>query len=84
MALLITGGCGYIGSHIVVTAALQGMRVITLDLSMRVPQIFRELGIIAVQGDCGDALLVRTVCRAIFNYCSNTLCSVYRCGRVSA
>ena len=63
MALLITGGCGYIGSHIAVTAALQGMRVITLDVSIRVPSIFRELGIIAVQGDCGDALLVRSICK---------------------
>lgn len=62
MALLITGGCGYIGSHIAVVAALRGIPVVVLDITNRVPEIFNKLGITVVHGDCGDALLITSVC----------------------
>jgi UDP-glucose-4-epimerase GalE len=62
MALLITGGCGYIGSHIAVAAALQGMPVVVLDMQNDVPEIFTKLGIITVQADCGDGALIRALC----------------------
>lgn len=62
MALLITGGCGYIGSHIAVAAALKGMRVVVLDIHNRVPPIFSRLGISVVQGDCGDEALIKSLC----------------------
>jgi len=62
MALLITGGCGYIGSHIAVAAALKGMSVVVLDIQDRVPAIFGRLGISVVQGDCGDAALITSLC----------------------
>lgn len=62
MALLITGGSGYIGSHIAVVAALRGMTVVVLDSKKRVPAIFGRLGIIGVEGDCGDTALIKSLC----------------------
>ena len=60
--ILVTGGAGYIGSHVVLKLVAAGHRVVVLDdLSTG----FREavIGAPLVVGNCGDAECVRAVLR---------------------
>jgi UDP-glucose 4-epimerase len=58
--VVVTGGAGYIGSHVVEQLVMQGDRVIVLD-SLVYGQPWPELGVDQVQcvkGECGDARLL--------------------------
>ena len=60
--ILVTGGAGYIGSHVVRQLVERGERVVVLDnLSHRLPQAV--LGAPLVVGDTGDRELVARVLR---------------------
>ena len=58
--ILVTGGAGYIGSHVVKQLAARGARVIVLD---NLSTGFREsvIGGELVEGDTGDMTLVRRI-----------------------
>jgi len=60
--ILVTGGAGYIGSHVVLKLVAAGHRVVVLD---DLSSGFRGavIGAPLVIGDCGDADLVRAVLR---------------------
>ena len=60
--VLVTGGAGYIGSHVVRQLVERGERVIVLD---NLSTGFREavLGVDLIEGNVGDADLVRSILR---------------------
>ena len=60
--ILVTGGAGYIGSHVVLKLVAAGHRVVVLD---DLSSGFRDavIGAPLVVGDCGDADCVRAVLR---------------------
>ncbi|WP_051273583.1 UDP-glucose 4-epimerase GalE [Desulfotruncus alcoholivorax] len=62
MNVLVTGGAGYIGSHVVKELLKRDYRVVTLD---NLSKGHREAvtGGVFVRGDCGDARLVRELVR---------------------
>lgn len=63
MAILVTGGAGYIGSHMVLTLLDQGERVVVLDnLSTGFRWAVPEAATLVV-GDVGDSDLVSTIIR---------------------
>ena len=58
MAVLVTGGAGYIGSHMVHALADEGRQVVVLDnLSTGARSLVNERAVF-VEGDAGDAALV--------------------------
>lgn len=61
--VLVTGGAGYIGSHVVLALKAVGWPVVVLDNLSR--GVVRPLhrGCVVVQGDVGDTALVRTTLR---------------------
>ncbi|WP_210496733.1 UDP-glucose 4-epimerase GalE [Microvirga antarctica] len=59
MPVLVTGGAGYIGSHIVLELTDSGESVVVLDdLSTGYPQTFPSGAVTFVRGDVGDAALL--------------------------
>ncbi|SFR03700.1 UDP-glucose 4-epimerase GalE [Desulfoscipio geothermicus] len=62
MNILVTGGAGYIGSHVVKELLKRNYHVVTLD---NLSKGHREAvtGGVFVQGDCGDAALVKELVR---------------------
>lgn len=63
MTVLVTGGAGYIGSHMVLALADAGREVVVLDdlTTGFVGQVAR--GVPLVKGDCGDEALVARLVR---------------------
>jgi UDP-glucose-4-epimerase GalE len=65
MALLVTGGAGYIGSHTVRLLAEAGEKVVVLDsMELGHRSAVVSPGVQLVQGDLGDAQVVEDVFRA--------------------
>ncbi|MDI6711245.1 MAG: UDP-glucose 4-epimerase GalE [Bacillota bacterium] len=62
MKVLVTGGAGYIGSHVVKELLARGYRTVTLD-DLRKGHRAAVAGGAFIEGDCGDAELVARVCR---------------------
>lgn len=62
MSVLVTGGAGYIGSHVVKELLARGYRTVTLD-DLSKGHRAAVAGRVFVEGDCGDAELVRRACR---------------------
>ena len=63
MTVLVTGGAGYIGSHMVLALADAGRETIVLDdlstgFARQVPD-----GVPLIRGDCGDEVLVKRLIR---------------------
>lgn len=58
MAVLITGGAGYIGSHMVLTALERGEKVVVLDNLSTGNRGLVADGAVFVEGDAGDQALV--------------------------
>lgn len=58
MNVLVTGGAGYIGSHVVKELLKRGHTVVTLD-NLSKGHRDAVLGGVFVHGDCGDANLVK-------------------------
>jgi UDP-glucose 4-epimerase len=61
-AVLVTGGCGYIGSHVVAQLVEAGERVVVLD-NLSTGFADALLGGTLVVGDCGDGALVARLLR---------------------
>jgi UDP-glucose 4-epimerase len=63
MSILITGGCGYIGSHMVHMLADDGARVVVIDNLSTGSRAAIPSGVPLIVGDIGDATLVTSVLR---------------------
>jgi UDP-glucose 4-epimerase len=63
MSILVTGGAGYIGSHMVLELLDAGETVVVLDNLTTGFRWAIPAGVALVIGDCGDQDLVRTVIR---------------------
>jgi UDP-glucose 4-epimerase len=63
MSILITGGCGYIGSHMVHMLADDGARVVVIDNLSTGSRAAIPSGVPLVVGDIGDATVVTSVLR---------------------
>jgi UDP-glucose 4-epimerase len=63
MSILVTGGAGYIGSHMVLELLDAGEQVVVLDNLTTGFRWAVPAGVSLVIGDCGDQDLVRTVIR---------------------
>jgi len=61
-SILVTGGAGYIGSHVVLQLVAAGERVVVLD-NLSTGFASAVLGVELVTGDVGDAELVGTLLR---------------------
>jgi UDP-glucose 4-epimerase len=64
MTVLVTGGAGYIGSHLVLALVDAGRKVVVLD---NLSTGFRWVvppGVTLIEGDCGDEALVEEIIRA--------------------
>ena len=73
MTVLVTGGAGYIGSHMVLELADAGERVVVLDnLSTGFPWAVAE-GVPLIVGDTGDQALVTRLIR----YSSRSRCFTF-------
>jgi len=59
--ILVTGGAGFIGSHICYTLHQQGYTPVTLDNLTRGHRDAVRFGPL-VEGDCGDAAVVQEIC----------------------
>jgi len=60
--VLVTGGAGYIGSHVVHMLADQGVRQVVLDDLSAGRRDLLPTGVPFVEGDVGDAALVERLC----------------------
>ncbi|MGB8467433.1 MAG: UDP-glucose 4-epimerase GalE [Candidatus Babeliales bacterium] len=58
--VLVTGGAGYIGSHIAHALAQQGYRVLVLDI-FKYNQPFNPSWATVIRGNCGDRQLLDTI-----------------------
>ncbi len=56
--ILVTGGAGYIGSHVALLLVQKGYRVVVLDLLLH-GQTFDHNWATFIKGDCGDAQLLK-------------------------
>jgi UDP-glucose 4-epimerase len=63
MAVLVTGGAGYIGSHMALALLDRGERVVILDNLSTGVRALAPAGARLVVGDIGDARLVRQILR---------------------
>jgi UDP-glucose 4-epimerase len=63
MSILITGGCGYIGSHMVHTLADDGAQVVVIDNLSTGSHAAIPSGVPLIVGDIGDAAVVEGVLR---------------------
>ena len=63
MAILVTGGAGYIGSHMVLALVERGEEVVVLDNLSTGHRWLVPPDAAFVEGDCGDAALVMRLCR---------------------
>ena len=61
MRVLVTGGAGYIGSHVVDLLVREGHRITVLDTLEKGHREAVHPGAQLVQGDCGDAALLDTL-----------------------
>ncbi len=64
MTVLVTGGAGYIGSHMVLALLDRGERPVVLDDLSTGNRALVGRGAVFVQGDAGDGALVRRLIRA--------------------
>lgn len=62
-SILVTGGLGFVGSHFARLADEAGRRVVVLDDRSGGAPAQLAAGIAVVEGDLGDAALIRRVCR---------------------
>ena len=60
MTTLITGGAGYIGSHIAYLLSQEGYRIIVLD-TLVYGQLFEHSWAILIKGDCGDVAVLNDI-----------------------
>lgn len=61
MAILVTGGAGYVGSHMVWALADRGERTVVVDnLSTGARKLIAPDAVF-VEGDCGDSALIRSL-----------------------
>ena len=63
MMVLVTGGAAYIGSHMVLALLDRGERPVVLDNLSTGSQALVGEGAVFVEGDVGDAVLVRRLIR---------------------
>ena len=77
MRILVTGGCGFIGSHFVKRLVAAGEEVVVLDKLTYAgnPRNLEDTGVEVVEGDIADAELVARVadgCEAVVNFAAET------------
>ncbi|HQU09038.1 MAG: UDP-glucose 4-epimerase GalE, partial [Verrucomicrobia bacterium 21-51-4] len=61
--VLVTGGAGYIGSHAVLALVEAGYRVVVLDNLTTGNRDAVATGVIFIEGDTGDEVLVHQILR---------------------
>ena len=63
MNILVTGGAGYIGSHVVLALQAAGHQIVILDNLQTGKQQLIPANTTFIQGDVGDPALLETVCK---------------------